>query len=357
MEPTFKDFIAFLLKNAKLDDVHMEFLLSAESLKRFQVAFTHKSVSIEATDNYELSELVGDSVINTIIISHIRSRFPRIVNVDWISRIKNTAISKDQLSVLAFNNGFLKWIHMSDAGQEHDSDVSHEKRELVNLFLYNSRIDPNDIASATLYRVSDGYIDFKRDIAETFRIGYDKLFLNAKFKSLLEDTMEAFVGTLQSMIDKYEGAKYPDFAIYGNLPGPGYAVCSYIISKFLSEVNIPIDYESVFDPKSRLKQHIFDPKSLSFKEYFKTIELKTIPPTFRTIISIPDISKNERVLVADITRSASTGNMGSEMEASRRALDVIAGKKYLPNTEIYLNKTLQRIITPSDPYRSKQSLN
>lgn len=353
----FESFIKSLLSRARLTETTMAYLLSPESLKSFRVAFTHKSMNVSAMENYELAELVGDSVINAIIIAYIRARFPKVVNVDWISRLKNTTVSKEKLASLADKHGFLKWIRMADGGLREDEDPTIKNRSCVNTLIYNSRLDINDPKSATLQRIEDGRVDWRSDLSpEQLQIAKDKMFLNSRFKSLLEDTMEAFCGTLQTLVDKREGERHPEFALRGLLPGPGYAICAYLISSFLDEIEFSLEYESVYDAKSRLKQRVFDKFNWPMKKFFYTEEIPGKIIMYRTQVSIPSSPdpRAHKILIADVSIEAQHGPNGSEMVASQYALDVLAGKKEKPSGG-YLDKKLQYVVHPTDPYRRTQS--
>lgn len=386
MAETFEQFIESLLRRAKLSKQVMGFLLSPESMRKFNVAFTHKSITTNAYDNYELAELVGDSIINTIIIAYIRSRFPKIVNVDWISRLKNKTVSKENLAILAEKYGFLKWIRMEDHGSEEDDKAGLKDRGHANTLIYGSRLSPQDPKSVVLRRsiptqkgvegVNWVRIDWVPEIPKN--VAQEKMFINAKFMSLLEDTMEAFVGTLQTLIDTYEGARHPDYAIRGLLPGPGYAVCATIVSSFLDEIKFSLKYEDVFDPISRLKQRVFDrppmqwraqpsvrQQVLGFGTLLRSNEI--IGGTqimYETRIHAPIWWKGrDRLLVAVVRGEAQKGSRGTEMIAAQLALDVIAGDKPLPvDAEVpdelrgnRLPSNLWFRPKPLDPYTTKQS--
>lgn len=62
---------------------------------------------------------------------------------------------------------------------------------------------------------------------------------------ILEDVFESFFGTTELLLDSHFGV------------GVGYAVCYKIVSKLLDNINISLNYESLVDPKTRLKE-LFD---------------------------------------------------------------------------------------------------
>lgn len=78
----------------------------------------------------------------------------------------------------------------------------------------------------------------------------DEEVKQTKKKKLLEDVFEAFFGATEMLIDSI---------VY---PGSGYAICYRIVASLFNELDIPLSYESLYDPITRLKE-VFD--------YFKNI--------------------------------------------------------------------------------------
>jgi dsRNA-specific ribonuclease len=86
--------------------------------------------------------------------------------------------------------------------------------------------------------------------------------LNEEMIKTLEDVFEAFFGTTELIIDK-------KFSI-----GTGYKICYKIISRLLDKLDININYESLVDSKTRLKE-LFDHnkhKGIGTLEYLKQAE-------------------------------------------------------------------------------------
>jgi dsRNA-specific ribonuclease len=78
----------------------------------------------------------------------------------------------------------------------------------------------------------------------------DEDIKQTKKKKLLEDIFEAFFGATELLIDRL---------IY---PGSGYAICYRIVASLFNQLDISLNYESLYDPITRLKE-VFD--------YFKDI--------------------------------------------------------------------------------------
>lgn len=202
--PAFTEFIRSLLKRSNLNERNIATLTSDVYMDKFRTAFTHKSISIKADVNYELLEIVGDGIINMLVVRYIRSRFPKVVNVMWITKLKHFLISKSWLSKMAEKYGFYQYLWISDKLSERFQTLSAEEK-LFDL-------------------EKDGYM------------------------SVLEDTMEAFIGALVENIDDMKG-----------LPGPGYTIATSLLFSFFDESNISLDYDLLFDPKTRIKE-IFERK-------------------------------------------------------------------------------------------------
>lgn len=198
--PEFTAFISSLLKRANLNDINISLLTSEKCLEKFRAAFTHKSISREADVNYELLEIVGDAFINNIVVRYIRRKFPRVVNVMWITKLKHYLISKGWLSLMAEKYGFLNYIWMSDELSVKFNKLTQEEKHA----------DDKD---------KDSYL------------------------SILEDTMESFIGALVENVDEIKG-----------IPGPDFTVATLIIYSFFDEAKIELDFKRIFDPKTRIKE-------------------------------------------------------------------------------------------------------
>jgi dsRNA-specific ribonuclease len=114
-------------------------------------AFTHQS--IDAEQNYEFLEILGDATCNKIVVWYIKDRFPVLQNtagVKVIARLRINLVSKKNFSLLAEKLGF------------------------------------------------DDFISCEKEIKEQ------------KGKSLLEDVFEAFFGATETLLDSivHSGAGY-----------------------------------------------------------------------------------------------------------------------------------------------------
>jgi len=164
-----------------------------KSWDMLQQAFIHKSLS---ASNYEKLEFEGDVIVNTAVVQYLVTHYNRFNRVMYLTRIKHTLISKKVLSEFAIKMGFANFVQYDDELKER----------------FNTYDDPSD---------ADEYT------------------------SLYEDTFEALCGAINHILNTH-------------LPiGVGFAACYNLVTSALKKIKIPVTYEEIVDPKSRLKE-IFD---------------------------------------------------------------------------------------------------
>jgi len=193
--PDFKTFIVSLLVRLSLRAESVALLTDEESMIEFSRAFTHKSWS--KSFNYERYEFLGDTIVNDAVALYIGKTFPEIQNVAWMTRIKHTLISKKFLARLAIRAKFL------------------------------------------------GHVRFGAELASLVVVPHTEKRPNKEYLSLLEDTFEAFIGCLREVVNRKSS------------PAVGAIVAQSMVCSFLRKEEIPIKYDEIFDPKSRLKE-IYD---------------------------------------------------------------------------------------------------
>ena len=205
MSGVFKTFIVVQLKRAGLNPHTIEGLTTSLRLKEWRVAFTHKSITEQANENYEVQELIGDRIIESIVVSYIYKKLG-VVNTGFISKIKTNVVQKKGLASVGLQHGFSEHIRYSEEIAESLKDVPPE------------------------------------EITKT-----------KKYASLIEDTVEAFTGVMMNMIDNVNNIE----------AGPGYAVAYAWWFSILDELKLSTDYHVVWDPVSRLKE-IYDARRRNF---------------------------------------------------------------------------------------------
>ena len=195
--PKFKLFIISLLERLDLNQQSLANFTDEESMMEFSRAFTHKSWS--PTFNYERYEFLGDTIVNDAVAHYISTNFPHIQNVAWMTRIKHTLISKKYLAGLA------------------------HKAKFLSFFRYGGKLAPI---------LNSSYEEANKT-------------LNKEYLSILEDIFEAFIGALRDVVDKK------------TVDGIGGIIARQMVHTFLDKTTVPVTYEEIFDPKSRLKE-IYD---------------------------------------------------------------------------------------------------
>lgn len=307
MDSKFVEFIQNILSSV-LNKKTIEKYLTPNTIEKFKTGFVHKSIKQSATENYELAEFEGDVYVNSIVTKHIRRRFPEIINVDWITKIKQRQISKFKLAEVANNLGFLKWIKIHKAW--------------IDFYV--------DISKGTLKQTGDNTIDWVKTSGEY----HDFLMSYEEFISILEDTFEAFIGNLVAVVDDYH-----------KITGPGFGVAFLLFDDILSKINISIKYEDVFDPKTRLIQTVLEPKPVNRwgKKISELIVSVQIPMRDGTLmwkttiygygIKYPnglvksiDLSNppvNGRIIIAESQTRLKNGINGSEALACAKAIAIL----------------------------------
>tara|TARA_Y100000591_G_C21791209_1_gene676656 strand:- start:448 stop:1476 length:1029 start_codon:yes stop_codon:yes gene_type:complete len=225
-DPLFRNLIISILKLGKLRSKTIDLILDSDykgfkGIQHYGFAFTHKSIDEE--NNYENYEFKGDSTANNCLVWYFSRRFPDLNNTDnvkTLARLKINYGSKKMFYTLGEKLGMWEYII---AGQE--SRIIRTKKK-VNGRMINVE--------------NENIIDIKQ----------------TKKKSLLEDSFEAFIGVTQTLLDEFVSN------------GSGYKICYNIISKLYDDLEIKLDHESLYDPKTRLKE-LFDKYCEKFGKWGK----------------------------------------------------------------------------------------
>lgn len=197
---TFKNFINTLLDKGNIKEKYKNILLSEESLKIYDKAFTSNTSNLDenfiqnknSKNNYEVYEILGDGVFENFIGCYIINRFPELktpVDENILYKMKSTYRSKNIFSSTAETLGFLPYI----------------------------------TASVHQHRTSK--------------------------KNLLEDTFEAFFGATSSILNNIKNAI-------------GYSICYDILKVIYDQKNITTNIETLIDPFSVLKEFFEKNKNL-----------------------------------------------------------------------------------------------
>lgn len=290
----FKKFITGLMKRGRMTDESIQSLLTSSVLEEFKIAFTHPSAG--AKKDYQLYEFLGDVVINEFVPFYLRQRFPKIVSVKWITRLKHTLISKKYLAILARQEGIDEFAIYGDnpfSDSEGRSTIGMRKEMEAN----------------------------------------PDLNTNMHYLNMLEDIMEAFFGCLVTVITDS-----------GKVHGVATEISHNILRSFFGPVDIPNSYEDVFDSVTRLKE-LYESRDRGYKwptkETFRYEKQETpdgaggVNVKWLTVVygwpkGTKTVTYENRV---ELARDIAVNKPDSKQNAAKKALEVLAttwGIKEIP---------------------------
>lgn len=219
-DEAFRQFIFSLFRRGKVRENDINAILTPKVMAEFKIAFTHPSAGAER--DYQLYEFLGDVVFNEFVPFYLRFRFPKIVSVKWITRLKHTLVGKKYLAMLARNEGIDKFAIYGDLpfSNTHGRCLVGMREEIKQNPDLNS---------------------------------------NMHYLSMLEDIMEAFLGCLVTVITDpvSEGG-------FGKVHGVATEIAKNILESFFSNVEIATRYDQVFDAVSRLKE-LYESRARGYK--------------------------------------------------------------------------------------------
>jgi dsRNA-specific ribonuclease len=182
----FRTLIRSLLVRGKLVPKYIDQLMTEKSMEEYSKAFTAESADPE--NNSEVYEQLGDVTANKFIVWYMYKRFPQLMcteGVKVVARLRINYGAKQSFYNIANNLGFWKFISASDEDR------------------------------------------------------------SRKMKPLLEDSLEAFIGVTEYLLDT-------NFR-----QGVGNAIVYDILANIFDEMPISLEYEDLYDAKTRLKE-LFD---------------------------------------------------------------------------------------------------
>src|SRR5271156_4221669 len=112
----FTNFIRSFFIRANLLESNILLFTGKKEMEMFLEAFT--DASYDEIYNYELIEFSGDLDVNRAIGGYIRQRYPHIINVEWLTKIKHYLTSKRALSIIADKLGFVEYIRYGSVMNE-----------------------------------------------------------------------------------------------------------------------------------------------------------------------------------------------------------------------------------------------
>lgn len=256
--PQFKNFITSLLQRADLSNKNIEKYTDEESMMVFRQAFIHPSY--DPAFNYEFLEFRGDVVVNLAMTQYLQHRFPNVVAVSWLTKLKHNLVSKNFLSTLSLSGGFFKHIL-------YGKEIEHIVRK-----------DPTK---------------------------------NEMFVSMMEDVFEAFAGALTQVVDSISPR------------GVGYAISYKIIASFCDTQEISLDWEDVFDAKTRLKE-LYD--VLEWGDLSEFISTRYDKARNKTRAIIKGYPRGKDKPKSDIVHAFGDNDKKAQEEAAENALDILLNR-------------------------------
>lgn len=192
---TRKKILSDLLSRATMSDKWIEIFINDEIWDR---VFTHASVS---KINYELLEFQGDKVLNSIASDFVEESFGDQINTPvWRTKIHHYIVGKKTLGSIGKKLGIDKLMII-------DPKFFDEQKKVL-------KIHPT--------------VDFTNH----------KVYL-----SVVEDIFEAIFGAFLSIGKKHKFST-----------GAMYEVCSRIVKSLYRMTPMDIDYDKLWDPKTRIKE-------------------------------------------------------------------------------------------------------
>lgn len=110
----FTSFLKEVFKKGNIKEKYAGCLLSPESVKLFERAFTHESA--DNLDNYQFLEILGDITVNKIIVWWFSRRFPKLNNpmgVEILARFKIAYGARKTLFIIGQKMGMWPFITIS----------------------------------------------------------------------------------------------------------------------------------------------------------------------------------------------------------------------------------------------------
>lgn len=253
----FKSCIRSVLERAQLKERYIQLLLSDEGMQVYNTAFTSGSANTE--DNYEVFEQLGDLSANKFINWYMYRRFEQLncpQGVKVVARLRINYGSKQSFWKIAQGLGFWNFI-----------TATEEER-------------------------------------------------GKSMKTLLEDTMESFIGATEYFLD------------YKIRMGVGYAIVYDILASIFDEMHISLEYTDLYDAKTRLKE-LFD-----FNKNLGILKYEEVRDDMITTSTVYRVDSNKRKYI--IGQGSAALKADAQQAAATVGLRTMNSQGYVkPIPEIY----------------------
>lgn len=118
----FEDFIVKQLTLGGLSSRTISSYTDDDGMKIFHQAFTHQSAN--SSSNYEYLEFRGDAIVNMITVQYLQKRFPEVVSIQWLTKLKHNFSGKMSLADIAKDVNFDYWIN-SKGVQKSEKNIKY----------------------------------------------------------------------------------------------------------------------------------------------------------------------------------------------------------------------------------------
>lgn len=267
------------------------------------------------------NQLFREFIKNLISHSRLDSKYIRVITDEHSLKLYRTAFTHysydnmnnyevfEQLGDITVNK-FLVWYF-------------HRRFPMLN--------DTFGIKIVARLRIKYGSKQFLSELADKNNfwnhINITEVTSNGKKMNVLEDVFESFIGVTEYIIDN---------RIHNGL---GYISCYNILQSFFDKIAIDINYESLFDSKTRLKElfdHYKEKIGTLQYQYEKEHELNSY------IVKIFRVHNTKKIFISQANSSVSKTD--AEQRASEEAIQILSKEGLSKNIPEEYKKIMLKII-------------
>lgn len=184
-----KNFLRDTLKFTNIKDKYINILVDTY-INKYQIAFT--APSYNSDNNYELYEMLGDSIANEAVVCYFYNTFPQLHcsnGVKVIARLKINYISGESYSSISKTLGFEKYIKCSTEEKNNKEKMQKLLEDVFEAFIGVTKL------------ILDEYFGFQ-GIGNHFIYNFIKYFFDKKEISLKNEDLYDVKTRLKEFFDK-----------------------------------------------------------------------------------------------------------------------------------------------------------
>ena len=195
----FREFIVNLLDRSDMKKTTTDLLRDDSNLQLFLKGFTHSTAfPTHPQYNYEVYEQRGDLTINKFIVNYMYKKFPQLdcpSCLKIVARLRINYGSKANLSKLARNLGFGRFIRASDLAKEKDKDDSLLEDVFESFFgVVEKILDDNfnfvGVGYVVCYKILENIFNEIENISLEYHDLYDSKTI---LKQMFEDSASSLI--------------------------------------------------------------------------------------------------------------------------------------------------------------------